>query len=71
LNLRDENAIGAYEFLAEKGFFFTGIQPLSSSGEFMLMHNPLKYKFNMDDVVYVESQSRFAEYIKEMAGKLS
>jgi hypothetical protein len=63
LNLNDPACPQACRLLEERGFFFTGIQPLSGAYEYLLMHYSPSLPVPFDQIAVVpEFKERF-EYI--------
>ena len=66
LNINDCGAIRAYEKLTQTGYFFTGLKPLCSTREYMVLHNPGEVRICFEDYVVSEE---FAEILKYIAGQ--
>lgn len=49
LNISDPNAVWAYRKLAETGYFFTGLKPLCSDREYMVLHHQGEVEIFMED----------------------
>lgn len=49
LNVNDENAVEVYRYLIGRGFFFTGMKPLCSSREYMVLHHSGEVKIYFTD----------------------
>jgi hypothetical protein len=64
LNCSDANAVWAYETLRKLGYFFTGMRPLCSENEYMVMHNPGAVKIAFDDYHVNEEFARLFDYVK-------
>ncbi len=64
LNIHDENAVWAYERLVGMGYFFTGLKPLCSEREYMVLHNPGEVEIYLDDYILTGEFEKLAEYIK-------
>lgn len=64
LNISDRNAVWAYHALAEMGYFFTGLKPLCSQNEYMVLHNAGEVKVYWEDYRLTEEFSDIARYIK-------
>lgn len=64
LNINDKNAVWAYEKLREAGFFFTGLKPLCSDREYMVLHHAGSVKIVWEDYVLTEEFRELAEYVK-------
>ena len=58
LNISDKYAVWAYERLREKGYFFTGLKPLCSEREYMVLHNPGEVEIYLEDYVLSEEFQR-------------
>lgn len=54
LNINDQNAVRAYYFLTKMGYFFTGLKPLCSKREYMVLHHPGEVKIYPEDYVLSE-----------------
>lgn len=63
LSVSDSGAVKTYERLRKAGFVLAGFQPLTEDKEFVVLHNPLKLNFRMNDVKYINSQEKFAALI--------
>jgi hypothetical protein len=71
LNLNDPGCPRACSLLEERGFFFTGLQPLSGSYEYLLMHYSPSLPVPFDRIAVVpEFKERF-DYIHELYRKAS
>ena len=63
LNCNDKNAVWAYRVLEEEGYFFTGLKPLCSKKEYMVLHNPGKVKIFFKDYVVSEEFAGLLRYV--------
>ena len=54
LNISDRNAVWAYHTLTQMGYFFTGLKPLCSEREYMVLHNPGEVEIYFEDYVLSE-----------------
>lgn len=66
LNISDKNAVWAYHILTEMGYFFTGLKPLCSEREYMVLHHPGEVEIFFEDYVLSEEFERLAEYISNL-----
>lgn len=64
LNVSDANAVWAYRALTEMGYFFTGLKPLCSEKEYMVLHHPGEVKIYFSDYVLSNEFTYLAEYIE-------
>lgn len=64
LNINDQNAVWAYYVLTEMGYFFTGLKPLCSEREYMVLHNQGEVEIYFEDYVLSEE---FEELIQNLA----
>lgn len=69
LNICDENAVWAYRELAKRGYFFTGLKPLCSEKEFMVLHNSGEVEIFFEDYVLSEEFEELVLYVKECCQK--
>lgn len=65
LNIQDKNAVWAYRVLTEEGYFFTGLKPLCSRNEYMVLHHPGEVDIFFEDYVLSEEFREITDYIKE------
>lgn len=65
LNINDEHAVWAYERLTEMGYFFTGLKPLCSEREYMVLHNPGEVKIYFEDYAVSKEFVYLLTYIKQ------
>ncbi|MCI8371538.1 MAG: GNAT family N-acetyltransferase [Lachnospiraceae bacterium] len=65
LNIKDPAALYAYELLQQAGFFFTGLKPLQTLEEYMLLAYIGKQKIRYEDIHLQESGIWLLSYIKE------
>lgn len=64
LNSSDFSAIGAYEVLKTKGYFFTGCKPLCSEKEYLIMHKGKNAKQELSQYVLSEEFQQLRELIE-------
>lgn len=64
LNISDSNAVWAYHALTEMGYFFTGLKPLCSESEYMVLHDPGEVKTYFEDYVLSEEFENLMNDIK-------
>lgn len=64
LNISDINAVWAYHVLTETGYFFTGLKPLCSGNEYMVMHNSGEVEIYFEDYVVSREFASLMDYIK-------
>ena len=67
LNISEPAAVSAYRTLCRLGYFFAGFQPLCSSREVMVLHNPMGVPLSLGTLVLTPS---FAELLKYVAAFL-
>lgn len=67
LSVSDKNAVWAYEALTEMGYFFTGLKPLCSNKEYMVLHCPGEVKIYFEDYVLSPEFAGLADYIRQKA----
>ncbi len=65
LNINDKNALWAYRRLTELGYFFTGLKPLCSDREYMVLHNAGEVEMWLEDYVVTEEFKKLVNYIKK------
>lgn len=65
LNMNHRAANMAYEKLKESGYFFSGIIPICSENEFMIMHNPKNVEIYFDKFVVTDKFSYVTNYVKK------
>lgn len=63
LNCSDRCAPWAYEELTKMGYFFTGLKPLCSKNEYMVLHNPGEVKIYFEDYVVSEEFKPLLAYV--------
>lgn len=63
LNINDKNAVWAYRTLAKEGYFFTGLKPLCSDKEYMVLHNAGEVEIFWEDYVVTEEFRMILNYI--------
>lgn len=54
LNSNDPNAVGAYDSITDMGYFFSGLKPLCSEKEYMILHHAGEVKIYLEDYVISE-----------------
>lgn len=64
LNINDRNAVWAYWRLEEAEYFFTGLKPLCSDKEYMVLHNPGEVESFFEDYVLTEEFKILLNYIE-------
>lgn len=64
LNCNDENAIYAYGILEELGYFFTGLKPLCSEREYMVLHHSGEMEIYFEDYKVSEEFEDLLAYVK-------
>lgn len=64
LNINDPNAPWAYRVLTEMEYFFTGLKPLCSDKEYMVLHNAGMVESFLDEYQLSEEFDRLRNYIK-------
>lgn len=69
LNINDKTAVWAYRTLAKEGYFFTGLKPLCSDKEYMVLHNAGEVEIFWEDYVVTEEFKKLVNYVKENGGK--
>lgn len=65
LNINDPCAVWAYRELEKNGYFFTGLKPLCSDREYMVLHNPGEVEIYLEDYVLSEEFMELRKYIYE------
>ena len=65
LPLNTPYAIWAYKKLVEKGYFFSGLKPLGSEGEYMILHHPGEVQIFFEDYVLSEEFKEVTTYIQK------
>lgn len=65
LNISDRNAVWAYQILAEAGYFFTGLKPLCSKNEYMVLHNPGDVAIYFEDYAVSEEFGEILRYVQK------
>ena len=68
LNISSASAIVAYNVLKEYGFFFTGLQPGGEDFEYMILHNPMSVRIDINQVPYIDEYQVFVDYIEKENG---
>ncbi|MCD7836897.1 MAG: hypothetical protein LUG83_09690 [Lachnospiraceae bacterium] len=69
LNISDKNAVWAYRRLTELGYFFTGLKPLCSEREYMVMHNSGEVEIYFEDYILSSEFKEISIYIKKGRSK--
>lgn len=64
LNCNDSNGVSAYTYLMDLGYFFTGLKPLCSEHEYMILHNPGKVPIYFEDYVVSDEFAYVLSYVK-------
>lgn len=64
LNCTDSNAVWAYEILRKFGYFFTGMRPIGSENEYMVLHNSGDVKIIFEDYHVNEEFAGLLDYVK-------
>lgn len=67
LNISDQNAVWAYRILEEAGYFFTGLKPLCSENEYMILHHPGEVRIFFEDYVLSKEFQKIADYVRGVA----
>lgn len=65
LNCKDPKAVVAYEKLKQKGYFFTGIRPLCSDKEYMILHYAGGITIHFEDYNVTEEFGELIRYIQK------
>lgn len=65
LNMKDSSVVVGFELLLQMGFLFSGIQPLSQDGEYILMHHQKSVLLELDNFVLDTTYIPIFEYIKK------
>lgn len=63
LNISDANAVWAYKALCRLGYFFTGLKPLCSEREYMVLHHPGEVKIYFEDYFLSGEFAEMADYV--------
>lgn len=63
LNINDPDAQSAYLVLKEMGYFFTGLKPLCSDREYMILHKAGEAEISFEDYVLTGEFRELADYI--------
>ena len=64
LNLNHKSMNIAYEKLKSLGYFFSGLKPICSENDFMIMHNPRNISIDFNKFAVTDKFSRVSDYIK-------
>lgn len=65
LSINDVNAVCVYDWLFGRGFFFTGLMPLCSDKEYMIMHHMGETPFYFEDLKENREFETIAKYIEK------
>lgn len=65
LNINDPHAVWAYHIFAHMGYFFTGLKPLCSEKEYMVLHHPGDVAIFFEDYVLSEEFREVSDYVKK------
>lgn len=65
LNVNDSNAVWAYRQLTGMRYFFTGLKPLCSQREYMVLHNTGEVEMYLEDYVLTKEFKELAEYVEK------
>lgn len=65
LNCSDKNAVWAYHVLEGLGYFFTGLKPLCSKHEYMVMHNAGEVGIYFEDYVVSDEFGELLRYVNK------
>lgn len=65
LNISDPSAVKAYEILENNGYFFTGILPGCTAGEYMMMTHLMEIPMKWDRITPVGAYRDIMDYIRE------
>lgn len=65
LSMNDANAVCVYHWLSRRGFFFTGLMPLCSDKEYMIMHHMGETPFYFEDLKLNREFETIANYIEK------
>lgn len=65
LNCSDRYSVYAYRILEDEGWFFTGLKPLCSDREFLVMHHKGEVEIYFGDYVVSREFKPLLEYIKK------
>lgn len=71
LNISDKNAVWAYYILTGMGYFFTGLKPLCSENEYMVLHHSGEVKIYFEDYVVSDEFKKISDYIKKAAKNIA
>lgn len=69
LNINDPNAQIAYLVLKEMGYFFTGLKPLCSDREYMVLHKDGEVETSFEDYVLTGEFRELADYVGKSKDK--
>ena len=65
LNISDQNAVWAYDRLTDMGYFFTGLKPLCSENEYMVLHHSGEVEIHFEDYVVSDEFKKIMDYVKK------
>lgn len=65
VNISNPSAAAVCALLKERGFFFSGILPGSSHGEYLIMQNLMGNPVEWDKIVVIEGYREMLDYIRE------
>ncbi len=63
INCNHPNAVSIYTWLEEKGFFFSGLKPLCSENEYLVMHYAGEVKIYFEDFIVSDEFKNMLDYI--------
>jgi len=69
LNCNDPQAVWAYRFLIKQGYFFTGLKPLCSEKEYMVLHHPGQVETVFEDYRVSNEFGSLIKYIEACCQK--
>lgn len=64
LNCSEPGAIQAYQTIKAMGYFFTGLKPLCSEREYMVLHHPGNVKIYFEDYTLSEEFAKLLAYVE-------
>lgn len=65
LNCNDAHAVWAYQILKELGYFFTGLKPLCSDREYMVLHHPGEVEIFFEDYQLSDEFTEIVNYVQQ------
>lgn len=65
INISNPSAESLYKLLKDRGFFFSGILPGSTRGEYMILQNTMGNPVQWDKIVTIEGYDRVLAYIRD------